>query len=316
MLRIFLVAVAAAFCVFLSNPARALTTNLTLTSNGQELKIKRIILTVHHNRTGKTTEVTGTTDQNGTLRKKISNDDEVDITFDLTYNGQTYYNVPPNGTIDVGGGMIPVGNIPGLVQVQLYLTKLYGCMRYTETTAAGGVTTSQNSACHDPVGGGFSIGYPIRPWKNSFQLMPFAALEFPNTTVNYVFPNGFYLGTRSNWQATLGVKAGPWINPTTWLYGVGGISFLNEKMTLNFAAGQSSSTTTVPGGTVGLGILIRPQWLQQTTHMPIDLFAEVDWTFWEDGKYGTPAVSPAFNYAFRRTDTMFKAGVSLALGGK
>jgi hypothetical protein len=155
----------------------------------------------------------------------------------------------------------------------------------------------------------------MRPWHNNIQVTPFVAFEYPNTTVNFVFPNGFYLGTRSNWQGTLGVKVGPWINPMVQLYGVAGVSLLNETMTLNFAAGQSSTSTTVPGLTLGIGGAMKPQMLQQWGR-PVSLFAEVDWTWWQDAHYNAPTVSPGFNYTFHRTDTIVKTGVSIGLGGK
>jgi len=84
-----------------------------------------------------------------------------------------------------------------------------------------------------------------------------------------------------------------------WLYGIAGVSVLNETLNVNFIPVASSRNTTVPGGTLGIGGAWQPGFLQGFSR-PVALFAEYQHTWWQDAQFNTPAASPAFNYNFRR----------------
>jgi hypothetical protein len=316
-----------AFCalVFLAGAAWAITTDLTVTSNGKPLPGKTVRLTSIPHNGDKPRHFHGKTDKDGHLQitnVPLTDRDKVELTYHVEIDGGGEIpDIPSSqliggGKIDIGGGSGPGGGTvffppPSNLWLDLYLSTSNGCFRYSEYNFAG-TLTSQNSACHDPIGGGGSLGYPIMVWKN-VQVMPFASFDLPNTTVNYVFAGGAYLGTRANWSATFGAKAGPWVTPSVWLYGVGGVSILNETLTLSFAPGLSSRTTTVPGLTLGVGGAYKLQGFG----VPISLFAELDWTWWQNATFNAPApASQTFNYTFNRTDLMLKSGVSIALGGK
>jgi hypothetical protein len=323
MLRRFIWAFLVVFGVVLSSSAWAITTNVTITGGGQPLKSTLITLHVHV--PGKPPRTyTGKTDHNGVLRTVIKIPERPEVTINLSLDGGIPTPELPlsrlvdGGTIEVGGGgntYIPFTpgdpNIP--LEISLYLTKTDGCLRWSEFSRSTMDPTNDGKACHDPVGGGVSLGVPVM-LSPGFKVMPFGSIDWPNTTVNFTFPSGFSLGTTSNWSGMLGVKAGPMVAPGAWVYGVVGVSALNERLTLNFPAGVSSRTTTVPGLTLGVGGAIKPAWLQGMGR-PVSLFAELDFTWWDNATFKAPVTSPGFNYNFGRNDAVLKAGVSIAFGG-
>lgn len=98
-----------------------------------------------------------------------------------------------------------------------------------------------------------------------------------------------------------------------WVYVIVGLSLLNETLTLNFPLGASSTSATVPGGDLGLGVAFKPALLQQWGR-PVLLFAEWNWMGWADAKFNAPPTSPAFNYKFNRSDNVIRAGFMVQLG--
>jgi hypothetical protein len=122
---------------------------------------------------------------------------------------------------------------------------------------------------------------------------------------------GSFLGTTANFMGTFGVKVGPQFD-AFWLYGIAGVSVLNETLNINFIPVSSSQSATVPGGTVGFGGAWRPNFLQGFG-LPISVFAEYQHFWWADANFNTPAASPAFNYTFRRQDDLLKVGFTVDL---
>ena len=146
------------------------------------------------------------------------------------------------------------------------LVKNWGWVRSTERLATTDVVTNQFSDPADPVGGGFLIGYKFAPWANNIIVSPFASFDFLNAPVNHTFPGGSYLGTTANFMGTGGVKIGPQLGGGVWLYGIAGVSMMNETLNINFIPVASSQSAWVAGGTVGVGGAFQPSFLQGFGH--------------------------------------------------
>jgi hypothetical protein len=197
--------------------------------------------------------------------------------------------------------------------VGVELVKSSGWVRSTERLAATDFVTNRFSDRADPVGGGVLIGYKFAPWTNSIIVSPFASFDFVNSPVNHTFPGGSYLGTTANFMGTGGVKIGPQLGAGLWLYGIAGVSVLNETLNVNFIPVASSQSAWVAGGTVGVGGAFKPRFLQGFGH-PVSVFAEYQHTWWQDANFNTPTASPFFNYNFRREDDVVKVGFTVDLG--
>ena len=185
-------------------------------------------------------------------------------------------------------------------------------MRSTERLATTDVITNQFSDTHDPVGGGFLIGYKFAPWANNIIVSPFASFDAPNSPVNHTFAGGSYLGTTANFIGTGGVKIGPQLGMGVWLYGIAGVSVINETLNINFIPVSSSKSATVAGGTLGFGGAFQPSFLQGFG-LPVSVFAEYQHSWWQSANFNAPAASPFFNYNFRREDDVVKVGFTVAL---
>ena len=192
------------------------------------------------------------------------------------------------------------------------LAKNWGRVRSTETWAATGAITNQFSDSGDPIGGGVIIGYKFVPWANNIVVSPFASFDFLHAAVNHTFVNGSYLGTTANFMGTFGVKAGPQLDIGLWLYGIAGVSVLNETLNINFIPVSSSQSAWVTGATVGLGGAWQPAFLQGFGR-PVSLFLEYQHTWWQSANFNTPAASPLFNYNFARQDDVVKFGFTVSL---
>ncbi|WP_342358654.1 hypothetical protein [Terrarubrum flagellatum] len=193
-----------------------------------------------------------------------------------------------------------------------YFVKSWQDLKSAEKLAATGQQTNSFSDNKDPLGFGVIVGAKFTPWSNDIVAAPFASFEYLNMSVNHTFVGGSFLGTRSNFAATAGVKVGPQLSSGLWLYGVAGVSLLNQTLRVNFLPVVSSRDTTVPGATLGVGGAWQPEFLQGFGR-PVSLFLEYQHTWWQDAKFNAPAASPAFNYKFRRQDDVIKLGFTIAL---
>jgi hypothetical protein len=191
------------------------------------------------------------------------------------------------------------------------LAKSWGWVRSTERLAATDVITNQFSDRADPLGGGIIVGYKLAPWANNIVVSPFASFDFIHAPVNHTFANGSYLGTTANFMGTFGVKVGPQFD-AFWLYGIGGVSVLNETLNINFIPVSSSKSAWVAGGTLGAGIAWQPSFLQGFGR-PVSLFLEYQHTWWQDATFNGPTASPLFNYTFARQDDVVKVGFTVDL---
>jgi hypothetical protein len=190
------------------------------------------------------------------------------------------------------------------------ISETSGLMKWKESL--NGETTNQGSVRRDPAGIGFKVGYGFRPWGNNLIVAPFVSFDYLNWSINQTFANGNLLGTRSNFESTLGVKVGPAVTPNIWLYAIGGVSALNQTLKVNFMPLASSTTKTVAGGTAGVGAAIRPDFLQGFGR-PVSISLEYQHTWWANAQFDMPAASPLFNYNFRREDDTIKLGFNVYL---
>jgi hypothetical protein len=220
----------------------------------------------------------------------------------VEFGGHTFVRVPCPSQTAASTGLYLGGE----------LVKNWGWVRSTERLAATDVVTNQFSDRADPVGGGFLIGYKFAPWANSIIVSPFASFDFLDSPVNHTFPAGSYLGTTANFMGTAGVKVGPQLDMGVWLYGIAGVSVLNETLNINFIPVASTQSAWVAGGTVGVGGAFQPGFLQGFGH-PVSVFAEYQHTWWQNANFNTPAASPPFNYNFRREDDVVKVGFTVSL---
>jgi len=212
-------------------------------------------------------------------------------------------NLPPCLT-----GYIPV--FANGLFIGLSVIKTTGNTVITERLISTDRITNEFTNSHDPVSVGFNIAYAFAPWNNGFVVSPFVSFDYLNTSVNHSFPGGSYLGSTANASGTAGVKIGPSVTKDFWLYGIAGVSLLNETLNVNFLPVTSSTSKTVAGGTLGVGTAFKPGFLQGFGH-PISLFLEYQHTWWQDAQFNSPAASAQFNYSFRRTDDVIKVGFNI-----
>jgi opacity protein-like surface antigen len=210
-----------------------------------------------------------------------------------------------------GQGFYPVFYRGGMIGI--YLIKTDGESKIYERFIRTDEIANFFKEVHDPVGVGVHFSYGFTPWNNSVVVAPFVAIEAPNISVYHTFPGGSYLGTTSNVSGTIGLKVGPALSQDVWVYGLAGVSALNQTMKINFIPAFSSSGTTVAGATVGAGFAWHPASWQLANH-PVSLFAEYQHTWWDDAHFNAPSASPAFNYTFRRQDDLVKLGLNISLG--
>jgi hypothetical protein len=247
----------------------------------------------------------------GATGKTVSNPvGEIDPLDSNHANGGRLYRIPcPEPGTETG---LRTGTTGGYLGGEL--VKNWGWVRSTERFAATDLVTNQFTDSADPFGGGVIVGYKFAPWANNIVASPFASFDFLHAPVNHTFPGGSFLGTTGNFMGTAGIKIGPQLATGVWLYGIAGVSVLNETLNINFIPTASARNVDVAGATVGLGGAWQPAFLQGFGR-PVSLFAEYQHTWWQDASFNTPAASPFFNYTFRREDDVVKFGFTVSLGG-
>jgi hypothetical protein len=192
----------------------------------------------------------------------------------------------------------------------IYVVKSSGRVFITERFIPTDRISNDFSDWHDPLGVGFNVAYAFTPWNNSLVVSPFVSFDYLNNSVNHTFAGGSFLGSTANASGTAGVKIGPSLTRDFWLYGIAGVSVLNETLNVNFLPVTSSASRTVAGGTLGAGFAFKPCFLQNLGR-PVSLFAEYHHSWWQDAQFNSPAASPLFNYNFRRADDVVKLGFNV-----
>jgi hypothetical protein len=199
-----------------------------------------------------------------------------------------------------------VKNSDDFYYIAFYVTKRTGTGEITERLATNDEVTNFLKDTKDPLGIGGALGYRFTPGRSRIAIAPFVSFEWPNISVNHNFTNGSFLGTKSNFEATAGVKVGPQLPTGIWLYGIAGVSALNETLNVNFIPVASAKDATVAGATAGAGAAwaLNPSFMRGFSK-PVSIFLEYQHTRWQDAHFDRPAASPFFNYAFRPARTMW-----------
>jgi len=196
------------------------------------------------------------------------------------------------------------------VYVGVQLIETWGRVTTIETSRATGETTNRFTDSGDPLGVGILAGYNFRPWNNNVQLGPFASINSLNQTIKHQFTGGNFIGTTTHWIGTLGVKAGALATQNIFIYGLGGISWLNEDMRINLGGPSTSNNTTVSGFTLGIGGEYQPTAWKQLK-WPVSLALQLQHTWWQNANVNNPVSSPGFNYTFKRQDNTIGLGVNV-----
>jgi hypothetical protein len=194
--------------------------------------------------------------------------------------------------------------------IGLHVVKTDGHTVFVERFIPTDRITNEFRDSQDPLGVGFSIAYAFSPFNNNVVVSPFVSFDYLNAPVNHHFAGGSYLGSTANVAGTAGIKFGPSVTRDFWLYGIAGVSVLNETLNVNFLPATSSIDKTVAGATLGAGFAFKPGFLQNFGR-PVSVFAEYQHTWWQTAQFNSPAASPGFNYSFRRQDDVVKLGFNV-----
>ncbi len=193
-----------------------------------------------------------------------------------------------------------------------YVIKDTSGMHIEERLGADGHLTNQFDLVKDPLGFGIDVGMYFTPWNNSIRIGPFVSFGILHLPVYQTFPNGSFLGTTTNWMAMLGAKAGTMVTTDLFLYGLVGLSLINEDVKIMLGGPLTSQNNTVPGISLGFGAEYQPANWQLFGH-PLAVFGEYSHTWSQTVTVNAPAASPLSNYSFRREDDTFKLGFHVYL---
>jgi hypothetical protein len=184
-------------------------------------------------------------------------------------------------------------------------------LNWTEMLAATGMITDRNTVLGNPgagVGVTAAFAAAVATPIGGVIVDPFVSFDYFNHTVEQPLGGSAFLATKSNYQGTAGVKIGPPVGATGWVYGIAGASFLNETLTVaNFVSESSSRNTTVPGLTLGIGGAIQVPALSSFGH-PVAISVEYEHTLWGTAHFNMPEAWVLSNYAFRRDDDVLMLG--------
>jgi opacity protein-like surface antigen len=209
--------------------------------------------------------------------------------------------------------MVPSGTPSGEFYVGIEGLKNTGDQRIVESVADTGTVTNRLQRREDPLGVGIVVGYNVAPWNN-IVVGSFASFDYLRQTINHTFAGGTFIGSTTNWVATLGAKAGFAVSPGVVVYGLTGLGVLNETLNINFGGPVTSSNKTVPGFVLGGGAEWRPAMLQGWGR-PVALFVQYQHTWWDEAKLDRPAASPLFNYDYKRDDNTIRFGFNIYFNG-
>jgi hypothetical protein len=201
--------------------------------------------------------------------------------------------------------------------VGVQLSGILPTMTWTEMLAATEEITDRNNVLGNPgadvgVTAGFAaaVNTPI----GGVIVDPFVSADYIGHAVEQPLGGSAFLATRSNYQVTAGVKFGPLVGANSWVYGIGGLSFLNETMTVtSFVPVSSEKTTTVPGLTLGVGGAAQVPALSDFFGHPVAVSAEYRHTFWQTAHFNEPPAWQLSDYAFRRDDDALMLGLTVFL---
>jgi len=192
-----------------------------------------------------------------------------------------------------------------------FLSVNYGEQTNKEYLTLTDMLTNSLDDSNARLGGGVGLVYNV-PINVNFLAGPFVNVNFPNQSIIRNFPNGSSIGTTNTAVVTFGGQFGiPFKldqTPALVYLQLGG-SETQKNLKINFAM-PSVDTQTIWGGTIGVGAAIQPQNLR-IGDKPVTLFAQLNGTFWQDGRYVGPAGSRPYSYVVQRDDVTLLVGATV-----
>jgi hypothetical protein len=160
-------------------------------------------------------------------------------------------------------------------------------------------------------GGGFGGVWNI-PVSPGLLVGPYANVNFPHQSLIRRFPGGGSIGTFDCAVVDFGAQFGiPWrmTDKDALLYFQVGAAETEQHLKIDFMT-SSVDRQSIWGWTVGAGVAMQPQgW--QIADKRVSVFAQANWTNWQDGRYVNPLASQGFFYNVQRDDLTFKGGATI-----
>ena len=228
---------------------------------------------------------------------------------------------------DTGRTFVRVLCPPSIQRADAYLggELLENVGRVRATYTDGGIVFPPGVAQFDDSGGrlGFGVvgGDNLALSHHRIVVGPFVSLDVLNQTINHtfapsaVFSGNSVLSTTTHWHVLAGAKVGVVTHDQLFVYGLGGIRWLNQDLVQNGFGGvtngvpnvTTSSRTTTRGYALGGGVELRPRaWAREH----IAVFAQYQYVGWQNASLTFPAASPTF-YAFDRSDETIVLGADV-----
>lgn len=158
--------------------------------------------------------------------------------------------------------------------------------------------------------------YPL-PQRPGGTVAPFTTVErvvfsadFFDQKTNHVFPANpqTFIGATSRYMVSGEMQFGINVAPGVQIYGIGGVTILNQDLNINLGGLGTSENKTLVGPTYGAGLGYQ-----------IPGSAVTSFVQWEQTPFATktltrPAASPGFTYNFTNTSNRIKAGILVNFG--
>jgi hypothetical protein len=206
----------------------------------------------------------------------------------------------------------------------------YNSLVILEKDADNGAPTNGFGVSSRGGGGGVIVGFNTDILPRAFLLPNYPSAQRPGTTAlpfetvervvfsfdffdqktNHVFPANpqTFIGATSNYMVTGEMQWGVNVVPGVQVYGIGGVTILNQDLNINLGGGATSENKTLVGPTYGAGLGYQ-----------IPGSAVTSFVQWEQTPFATktltrPAASPGFTYDFTNTSNRIKAGILVNFG--
>jgi opacity protein-like surface antigen len=206
----------------------------------------------------------------------------------------------------------------------------YNSLIILEKDANNGAPTNGFGESSRAGGGGVIVGfntdvlsrafllpnYPL-PQRPGATAAPFTTVErvvfsfdFFDQKTNHVFPANpqTFIGATSKYMVTGEMQFGVNVAPGVQIYGIGGVTILNQDLNINLGGLGTSENKTLVGPTYGAGLGFQ-----------IPGSAVTSFVQWEQTPFATktltrPPASPNFTYDFTNTSNRIKAGILVNFG--
>jgi len=181
-------------------------------------------------------------------------------------------------------------------------------VRVTETFAEGGQFFNDFDDSASSIGVGAVVGTNVTAGR--FAVGPFASFDWRNQEIERTSAAGT-VGVSTHWSVEAGAKVGTVLSGV-YVYGLGSVGWLAQDLHVIGVHGETSDSSMAmgfsggAGAEFGLGGGALNGW-------PVRLFAQYQFSNWQDATLTTPAASPSFNYTFQRHDQTIKFGILVPL---